>query len=214
MMWSTDRFLSIDAPSSLTPVERHHLLTRLGIFGIRVSVTMIRQKVAATAGELAEQLVVQSGLHALRTVLLTVFADRRDVLTARSALNSLKAVVDEDPQRAGAELVGELERIRASAHELVELRVLNALWSGTIELESHDMEEAERLIGGGGTAPRDRLALEAEATDDDIRSAALFAAERWRRIAESPFSSREVVDTAQTIVRSCEGLVAATMATH
>lgn len=74
------------------------------------------------------------------------------------------------------------------------------------------MEEAERLIGGQGTAPRIRLALDAEATDDDIRSAALFAAERWRRVAESPFSSREVAETAQTVVRSCEGLVAATMA--
>ena len=42
----------------------------------------------------------------------------------------------------------------------------------------------------------------------ELAAAALDAAGRWQRRAESPLSSRAVSDAARLVVRSCEGILA------
>ena len=77
--------------------ERESLLERLGLFGVRLSVALIRQGAAANASALAVELVARSGLDELRSVLLTQFAARRDILKARAALLSLESLLRELP---------------------------------------------------------------------------------------------------------------------
>ena len=205
LLLSADRFVHSDAV--LPGEERAALLGRLGVFGIRVATTVIRQG-TDNASSLATQLVRRSGLEELREVLTTQFGQRRDLLKSRSALLALERAIRRDPRPGSEPLASDVERILAGAHEFTELRLLNALRSGAVSLGKEILDEAERLLGATGTAPAARLALDPDAPVEELRAAALAALERWQRRAESPLATRPVADACRVIARSCEGLLA------
>ena len=204
---SADRFVQAETPIPLTSMEREHLLDRFGLFGVRLAVALIRQGAAATATALSTELVRRSGLVELRDVLLSQFAQRRDVLKARSALLALESVLQEHPTASREMLSSELERITSAAHEFAEIRLLNALRAGGIKIKPAEAGEMERLLGAEGGAIHTRLGLTPEADVSEIRRALGNAIGRWQRRAESPMSSREVADAARVVIRSCEGLL-------
>ncbi|MDQ3989811.1 MAG: GTP-binding protein, partial [Actinomycetota bacterium] len=179
-----------------------------GLFGIRLSTTLIRQG-AQDPSALAAELVRRSGLDELREVLTTQFTERHDLLKARSALLALDQVLRNDPRPDTAALVGEVERILAGAHEFAELRLLSALRSGAVTFPTAAAEEAERLLGGMGTAPAVRLGVPATAGPAEVRGVVLDALTRWQRRAESPMSGRAAADASRVVVRSLEGMLPA-----
>ncbi|MGH3974225.1 MAG: dynamin family protein [Pseudonocardiaceae bacterium] len=213
LLLSTDRFLRTDStvapalPQLRDAEARHGLLDRFGLFGLRLSVTLIRQG-TDTPTALAEELVRRSGLDELRTLLNTQFTERRDLLKARSALVALDSVLHGDPRADIGPLLGEVERILAGAHEFAELRLLSALRSGAVSLPKAQLDEAERLLGGSGGAPEVRLDHPPGCEVDVLRQAALDALTRWHRRAENPLSGRAAADACRVVVRSCEGMVA------
>jgi hypothetical protein len=125
------------------------------------------------------------------------------VLKARSAL----AVLDEclAPR---SDLASEAERIRASAHEFVELRLLHQVRSGRLPGTDAQLAEMDLLLGGAGGTAAARLGLPADAPVERIRAEAQVALVRWQRIAEHPFSAREFKTAARAVARSCEGILA------
>ncbi|MFS8096913.1 dynamin family protein [Lentzea alba] len=191
---SADRFTSGSQ-------ERAALLRRFGVFGIRLSVTLIRQGVRSQAA-LADELVARSGLRELQRVLQTQFSERRDLLKARSALLALDRVV------RGGRLAGEVERIFAGTHEFAELRLLSALRSGAVSLPGPMVAEAERLLGDSGIAPAARLGLAPDALAGEVRHTAFTALRRWQAHAENPMLGRKSADACRVLVRTCEGLLA------
>jgi hypothetical protein len=188
-------------------MEREALLDRLGLFGVRLATGMIRDGSAPTSGKLSAALVEHSGLDRLRNVLLSQFAGRRDVLKARSGLLAVEGVARNHTVTGSDVLMNEVERITAGAHEFQEIRLLNALRSGAVSVKPDDLEVMERLLGTTGAAPAARLGLDAGATDDDLKRAAMEALTRWQRRAESPMASRESADAARVLVRTCEGIL-------
>jgi hypothetical protein len=204
---SADRFVQAETPIPLTAMEREHLLDRFGLFGVRLAVALIRQGAAATATALSTELVRRSGLVELRDVLLSQFAQRRDVLKARSALLALESVLHEFPVPSREVLASELERITSAAHEFAEIRLLNALRAGGIKIKPTEAGEMERLLGAEGGAMHTRLGLTPEADVSEVRRALSNAIGRWQRRAESPMSSRDVADAARVVIRTCEGLL-------
>ncbi|OZM82887.1 dynamin family protein [Pseudonocardia sp. MH-G8] len=206
MLLSADRFsrTELDTPDAET---RAKLMERFGLFGVRLSTTLIRQGMT-DPNTIASELVKRSGLDELRSVLVTQFAERRDLLKARSALLAVDLVLSREPRPSAAPLQAELERILAGAHEFAELRLLSTLRAGAVKLPKEAVQEAERLLGGDGGAPAARLGLEPDAGPQELWDAAIDAAGRWQRRAESPMSSRAVSDVARLVVRSCEGVLA------
>jgi hypothetical protein len=184
--------------------ERAALLRRFGVFGIRLSVTLIRQGVRSQAA-LADELVARSGLRDLQRVLHTQFSERRDLLKARSALLALDRVVRAS---GGGRLAGEVERIFAGTHEFAELRLLSALRSGVVSLPGAIVPEAERLLGDSGIAPAVRLGLAPDALAGEVRQSAFAALRRWQAHAENPMLGRKSADACRVLVRTCEGLLA------
>jgi hypothetical protein len=88
----------------------------------------------------------------------------------------------------------------------VELRLLNQIRMGELDLSDVELRDAERLVGGGPVAVRLSLPPGADARDE---RAALFAAlDRWQRRMESPVSGQAVKDAARAVVRTCEGMLA------
>jgi Dynamin family len=206
MLLSVDRFSRIANPA-VDGDTRARLMERFGLFGVRLATTLIRQGVTDPTAISAE-LVKRSGLDELRTVLATQFSERRDLLKARSALLAVDLVLSREPRPSAAPLAAEVERILAGAHEFAELRLLSTIRSGTVKLPPEALTEAERLLGGDGGSAEARLGLDPGAGPDTLRAAALDAATRWQRRAESPMSSRAVSDVARLVVRSCEGMLA------
>jgi hypothetical protein len=204
---SADRFVKAETSIALTSMEREHLLDRLGMFGVRLAVALIRQGAAPNATTLSTELVRRSGLVELRDVLLSQFAERRDVLKARSALLALEGVLHEHPRPGSDQLATELERITSGAHEFAEIRLLNALRAGGVKVKAQEATEMERVLGADGGALHTRLDLSPEADVSEIRRALQNAIGRWQRRAESPMSSREVADAARVLIRTCEGML-------
>jgi hypothetical protein len=207
---SADRFVA-DPPTSPVPVaERRQLLAGLGLFGVRLSVALLQQGLAHDASALAAELRRRSGLDELRRVLLNQFTERRDVLKAQHALRTLQAVLARSPVPAADRLRSRLEAVEASAHELTELRLLNDLRTGIVELADADLrDEAEALLGATGMAARARLRLPAETPDAQLRAAVLAMLRRWRRLGESPVADPPTRRAAAVLTRTCEGLLAA-----
>ena len=207
LLLSADRFVSDTANVGLTTMEREHILSRLGLFGVRLATNLISQKQVSTAGELATELVGRSGLVELRQVLTSLFADRADVLKARSMLLTVEVAVRDNPIDGSAELANEVERITASAHEFNELRLLNAIRAGTMKAKSDEIERIERVLGTAGMSCAARLGLDEDTPTADLVAATQKELASWQQRAENPMTSKELADASRVLIRTCEGLL-------
>jgi len=209
MLMSVDRFTS-ESPEFevLLPAEREHLLSRLGMFGVRTSIQMILGGEASGAGQLAAALRSLSGIDGLKTVLSNQFARRSDVLKSRTALLAIESLLVDETSPAAVSLAADVEEIQARAHEFAEIRLLNLIRTGATAVRSADVPEAERLLGAEGASANERLGLPEGTQTEDLASALSSAVSKWKRRAENPMASREQVDASMVIVRSCEGLLA------
>ena len=208
MLLSVDRFLrSGPQEDGLLPqAARRGLLDRFGLFGVRLATTLVRQG-TASPDLLAAELVRRSGLDDLRDALASRFTQRSDVLKARSALLAADFVLRREPAAGARGLLAEVERILAGTHEFVEMRLLGAIRSAAVTIPEAHRAEAERLLGGDGTTPAQRLGLGQEAGVRALYEEALTTLDRWRRLSENPVYPRAFTDAARTVVRSCEGIV-------
>jgi hypothetical protein len=205
---TADRFVNSKPELGLTSLEREALLARFGLYGVRLSVTLLRHGKVQTATELARELTDRSGVADLQEVLGSLFFERRDVLKARSALLALDALIRARPRPGTESVSAEIEEIIASAHPFHELRVLSAIRAGWVSGKPEVVAELERLIGGGGAAAHLRLDQPADAQPAALQAAAADALMRWQRRAENPLTSHEMMLAARVAVRSCEGMLA------
>ena len=207
LLISVDRFAQTPDAFGLIPMQREHLLGRFGLYGLRLSVALIRAGQADTARALAAQLSLYSGVDNLRTLLDTVFRERRSVLKARVALLALRNIVLRDPAAQGR-LADELERVVAHAHEIAELRLLNHLRSASLGFDEHLADRLERVVGALGTTPQARLGLRADTGVDEVRTRAIATVHEWRTQLEHPLTTRHQKEALDVAIASVERLVA------
>jgi hypothetical protein len=186
---------------------RTALLDRLGLFGIRLSIALVRAGVPdATA--LAEELLQRSGLAELRRLLRVHFTERGAQLRAGTALRLLEAVLAGYPVAGDDELRAGLERLRLAMPDLAELDLLARSRAAGSPLPVELRAEGERLLGAEGTTPAARLGLPAGTPEDVLRQAALEALARWGDAAGDPLAGRAAADAGEVVVRACEALLA------
>jgi hypothetical protein len=202
---SADRFSAMPEHTIAVPPVR--LLARLGLYGIRLGITLVRQGFASPA-QLAAELVRRSGLDDLRRVIATQFNARGHLLKARSGLQVLDPLLRRHPRPGSTALLAEAERLLAGAHEFRELRLLDELRSGALQLPGDTTAQTEVLLGGAGPDIGSRLGLPPEADRREMHAAALTALGEWRQRAENPLLSQRFVQAARVLVRTCEGLLA------
>jgi Dynamin family len=208
LLLSADRFANAMPELGLTSIERDVLLSRFGLFGVRLTSTLLRREVATTATELSRELAERSGLNHLREIIGSLFFERSDVLKSRSALLALAETTRACVRPGSAAVAATVEEIMASAHPFNELRVLSSLRAGWVTGKADVVAELEQLIGGSGSAPSQRLRLPADAGAGELTAAAAQALARWQKRAESPMTTYEMVVAARVAVRTCEGMLA------
>jgi replication fork clamp-binding protein CrfC len=205
-MLSVDRFVREDSTLPVDAATRAALLERFGIFGVRISIAVLRAGVGdsvALAGELLER----SGLTALRDVIDQQFAQRSDLLKAHTALLSLRRFVELYPIYATPHIIADIDPLLADTHAFEELRLLSQLRSRQTTLNSDELISLRRIIGGSGTDAASRLGLSADEQSDGPR-AAFAAAQRWRKRADHPLNDPFTTRACRAAVRSAEALVA------
>ena len=148
-------------------------MARLGLFGVRMCVDEIRSGRTLTATALSEELTRRSGLAGLRLVLLRQFGERSRILKARTALATVTSVLAADGCR---ELLltcaRQVEEITAGAHAFAEVRILDELRSGALDIDEGMAADLDRLLGGSGHDAATRLGLDNESSVDETRSTA------------------------------------------
>jgi len=206
LLLSVDRFATRPGPAPAA--ERVALLRRFGIFGTRTAVHLIRTGQGGDASSLGAALLAVSGVEDLRTLLGQQFAARADLLKGRAALLALGDLARRRPVPSSDGLEAGVERVQAGAHELVEMRFLNALRAGELTLPAGQAAEATRLLGGEGPDRRARLGLDAGAGEPEVAAALTDALGRWQRRAENPLAFGPAAEAARAVVRACEALAA------
>jgi hypothetical protein len=207
LLLTADRFAT--GASSLVPVEqRARLLDRLGLFGVRLSVELVRSGEATTSVDLCARLAGVSGLDRLREVVLRQFDARARVLKARSAVAALREIFLRGDCADGPGLLHRLEQVTAGAHEFEEVRILLELRGGELSLPPEREAELDLLMGGSGHAPSSRLGLAETSPPEEVRQAALAALARWQGVERHPLSSRATQIAARAATRTLEGLLA------
>lgn len=207
LLLSADRFLRSSNPEGLPAEARTSLLSRYGLFGIRLAVVLIRNGFDEPT-PLAHELARRSGLDPLLDLLARQFQARAEALKARTALVGVETLLRSSPREGHGQLAASLERLQANAHEFRELRLLATLRTTGVPLSPELAAEAEGLIGGWGAEPHVRLGLDAEATADNLSDEARRFLLRWRAVAENPLTDRGALDACRVVIRSCEGVLA------
>ena len=206
LVLSATRFCASYNAVPVPPAARQRLLGTLGLFGIRLTLGLIRDGVRSEEA-LRAALHDRSGLTELRTLLLSQFAERRDVLKADGALRAVESVARLDPVPGAHRLVQEVERIRGGAHELAELRLLGELRLGAVAARPEQLAAMERLLGGQGMTPAARLALTPDSSPDDALALLNRLHRDWMRVAQDRLSDPGLARAARVLQRTCEGLV-------
>jgi hypothetical protein len=206
LLLSATRFV---APSRIhvPPDRRQRLLNILGLYGVRLSLNAIRNGTHDTA-TLSTFLRDHSGLSELRRLLLTQFAARRDILKADGALRAIETITRTQPIPAAPRLRQAIERLRAGAHELTEIRLLTELRMGSVSAPAEQLAAMERLLGGQGGTITERLNVAPNTPAATIQAAITGMHGHWRRVAQNPLTDPSLARAAQVLQRTCEGLTA------
>ncbi len=202
---SADRFMREDPALPVDAATRTTLMERFGMFGIRLSLALLRAGVS-DAATLADDLLERSGLIALREVIDQHFAQRADQLKSHTALIGLRRLLERYPTSATPRIIADIDPMLADAHAFEELRLLSQLRSRSTTLTGEEMASLRRIIGGSGTGAGIRLGLTDQNPDDGPR-AAFAAAQRWRRRSEHPLNDPFTTRACRAAVRSAEALV-------
>jgi hypothetical protein len=205
-MLSADRFVREDSSLPVDVATRRQLMDRFGMFGIRISIAVLRSGISDSVA-LADELLERSGLVALHDVIDHQFAQRSDLLKSHTALLSLRRFVEVNRMPATAAIIADIDPLLADTHAFEELRLLSQLRSRPTTLNESEVASLRRIIGGSGTDAASRLGLTAETPYDGPR-AAFAAAQRWRRRAEHPLNDPFTARACRAAVRSAEALVA------
>jgi hypothetical protein len=208
LLLTADRFATMPGVTDVPPEVRSALLDRLGLFGVRLSVELLRTRVVSTSTELAARLADSSGLERLRAVVLMQFQTRARILKARSALAALQNLVSRGACRDADDLLGRLEQVTAGAHEFEEIRVLLELRSGELTLPPARARELDLLMGGSGHDRATRLGMSPGAAADEETAAMDAALRTWQSVERHPLSSRSVQLAARAATRTVEGFLA------
>ncbi len=181
LLWSTDRFISADAP--VPPERRERLLSMLDLYGVQNAVKFIRENQTKGAFALRRELSSLSGIAAVKQTLSSYFSEQDHVLKVRSILEILNRMTythAEGPEARSLvrfrDLIGDL-RNSAVMHPVAELEAWHSCATGRVKLPQESLDEIARLFAPG--TPGARLGMD-NSDRAGMRQASQDAMNRWQ----------------------------------
>ena len=204
MLLSAIRFAAPRRGIEVASERRRALVDRLGLFGVRWALALLRSGEAGTRDDLAGVLSAASGMTELRWMLDARITGRRDAIKADAALRLLLHAAATDPcpasaagRRGGAAELGVHDVAAAGAQRAADRR---------LALPAEVRRRMERVLGAEGADVRVRLDLPREATVADVERALLVEHAHWQRLAADLLTPPEVKRASSVLQRTCEGL--------
>jgi GTPase SAR1 family protein len=205
LLVSADRVVKSTTTVPVPSTDRARLLERLGLYGIRLAVELLRRGTPAETASLAPRILERCGQASLLTAVDRIFVNRRDALKSQRALRELNTTLARAKVAGSRGLLAEIERVEAGAHTFSELRLLDSLRCGAVGLPAEEVAMAERLLRESGSSLASRLGIPTESDGTLVKQALTDQLTRWHRRAEAPNAPEEVRDAANVLIRTCEG---------
>ncbi|HZK05257.1 MAG TPA: dynamin family protein [Actinomycetaceae bacterium] len=200
---SADRFIRLSDFTTLAEEERRELISRFGIFGLRLATSLIRTG-ATNASLLSEQMVRQSGLIEFGNFVQDQFVGRAATLKAHGVLESLERLLLTRPVENPAPLFAGIERIRLGLHELRELSLLSLARTAGLPVRLSEAG-AIRIVGGEGLAAHRRLGLPEGSSRHALETRVSDELASWRARVHDPANDRAATEVCHVVIRSLEG---------
>jgi hypothetical protein len=208
LLVSVDRFIATKDPDLPPPRIREELVERFGIYGIRLAIALIRGG-ARDAPSLSAELLRRSGLDELRRLVDVHFQQRHPELKARSAVLAARRILATNPREGSERVLAIADEHLSDQQAFHEMRLLARVRSAKLSLDSAQLIELERTLGGLGTTPSERLGIQSTTPAlEDLRERAFEMLWKWSDMAENPLTDRETAAACRVAVRSCEGVIA------
>ena len=211
LLLTPDRFVNARV-EGVSADARGQLLEILDVYGVERAIALVREGHRSTTA-LSEALRLESGINPLRQLARATFTAHADVLKAGWALAALERVAFSlDPAThadARADLLDELEEISIEApmHRLAELRILQELGAGRIDLPDALVADLRRVTSSSD--PAAAVGLGADAGPEDVRAAAAAGAHRWKSFGNDSRTSPNQRWAAEVAAKTYELLWAA-----
>ena len=208
LLLTPDRFVNASV-EGVSPERRGQLLEALDVFGVEQALELVANG-AATPTAVMDGLRRVSGIEPLRELLREAFTAQADVLKAGWALAGLeRAAFSLDPVRDAdirRDLLDDLEALSLdpAMHRLAELRILQEVSSGRIELPARMVDEIRRISSSRDAATA--LELDPGADADAVRSASAAGVHRWKAFANDPRVNPQQRWAAEVVAKSYEQL--------
>ena len=207
---SVDRFLRAGRDGDVTAEVRQRLLARFGLFGIRLSTSLIRQG-ADTPGRARDRAgrpqraarAAAGAAHAVHR------APRRAQGPVRAAGGGRGAAHRRRRGPPGPRWPG-----RSSGSSRARTSSPSCGCSARCAAARSTLPSRRRRRGRAAAGRRRRVrrrpgwACPPDAPPDELRQAAYAALERWQRHTVNPMLGRATADACRAVVRSCEGILA------
>ncbi|MEV0321043.1 dynamin family protein [Streptomyces sp. NPDC050658] len=197
---------------AVPPEDRAPLLHRLGAWGVHRACVLIRR--GADLVDVQKTLLAESGVAALRDLIVEHFGNRSGLIKLDSALREATASVhrsralprDREHGFAFAETVdgvgAALERFRLSDPGPAEIALLTGVYRGDYDFTDGERDEVLLVTGERGRSVAARLGLPADAPLSAFRSALADRRAAWRVRVDDPFHAPPTVLAARTVLRT------------
>jgi hypothetical protein len=192
---------------SAVPVERrHHLVSRLGLSGIRLALRAMHASGGSAVDELALRLRAASQVDRLHAEITQRFVARRDELKAATAAVRLRAVLASLTDRPSGRhetvarrVAATLDGLERTDPSLGERRVLRLVAAGAVRLSEAEVREVTTVLVGATVA--ERLGQPPDAEPDALWEQIAAAQRRWDVLASSPVNDGALGDVCAAVLR-------------
>lgn len=208
LMASAELFIDAEDPDLPDQRTRAGLIDRLGLYGVRLALAILRGGVDDAPG-LAAELSRRSGIDELRRCIDVYFVQRRVELKAHSVVLAALRLARAHPGPGSAAVIARAEEHLADEHSFRELQLIGRVVAKRVALEGELLTELERILGGRGIAPLDRLGVTPGSLNDAaVQDLAVEHLRRWQALADNPLFDPETAEACRVAARSCEAIVA------
>jgi hypothetical protein len=198
-------------PGVPAAARRKKLYERLGRFGIKSALRFLAD--SKEMAELPKDLLHNSNVGRLRSIVTAHFGNRAFLIKARSALGAIRECAFQcgeqlsGPASEGAcRIAGNIDSIVADELRFREFGLLESYYRGTLRIDDAEMKQLLDVTGENGPSCAHRLGAGVETPLDQLLSIADRRQRYWHERGNETFAKVETQELARVLAESYAGI--------